>query len=220
MLNRIIPLLSKYVPTALAFKGIQKVSPKLKDFATSSIASGYTADQVIGYLRSRVSGERNEEFGQRPEEQASKAQVENSKQLPNALQTGAALGGAALGGLGGAAISGLSNLSGQENQSLQPDEIQQMPQQQRQLPYNQQKLIGETPRNPVPQQGEVIIPPITSMQQQQAKKQGALSKFQGHKKKQSMVDELYDQYQQGYGNKKKQEVDEAILESLAKILEM
>lgn len=219
MINRIIPLLNKYIPTALAFKGIQKINPKLQKFASGAIAAGYTTDQVVDYLRNRMSGERDEDFGQRPEEQASKAQVQNSKQLPQALQAGASLAGGALGGLAGLASMGID---GQQNQSIQPDEIQQMPNQQpqRQLPYNQQRLIGETPRNPVPQEGEVITPPITPMQQQQAQRQGALSKFQNHKKKQSMADELYNQYQQGYGNKKNQGVDQAILESLAKILEM
>jgi hypothetical protein len=65
MLNRILPLLNKYIPTALAFQGIQKISPTLKKFATGAVASGYTTDQVIDYLRNRVSGERNEDFGSR-----------------------------------------------------------------------------------------------------------------------------------------------------------
>lgn len=188
MLSRIIPLLSKYIPTALAFKGIQKVSPKLKNFATNAVASGYTADQVIGYLRSSVSGERNEEFGQRPEEQASKAQVENSKQLPNALQTGAALGGAALGGLGGAALSGLSALGGQEQ-----------------------------PQNPM-EGGQQIPSQSTLKEEMQNPKENAMQKFQQHQAAQQLR-----KMQQGHQPKQqeqKQDVDQALLAALQKILQM
>ena len=155
MISRIIPLLNKYIPTALAFKGIQKINPKLQKFASGAIAAGYTTDQVVDYLRNRISGEHNEEFGQRPEEQASKAQVENSKQLPRALATGATLAGGALGGLAGLASMGMD---GKQNQAVQPDEIQQMPQQQQQgqiqgqqqgqLPYNQQRGLPNMPQQP------------------------------------------------------------------------
>ncbi len=232
MINKILPFLNRLLPTKLAYDALQKANPKLKKFATGAIAAGYTIDQTMDFLRDKFTPEQTEDFGGRPDEKAAARQVENSKQLPKALMKGASLAGGALGGLAAIGMDGNED----QDQAIRPDEIQQMPQQQqqRQLPYNQQRLqIGETPMNPIPQQGEVITPPISPQQQQQAKKQTALNKFQGHKQNQQIrqmqqnqpnqqerIIQAQQQYAQKEAQKKSKITDEAIIAALEKLLQM
>lgn len=218
MINKILPFLNRLLPTKLAYDALQKANPKLKKFATGAIASGYTIDQTMDFLRDRFLPEENKEgFGQRPDEKAAAQQVENSKQLPRALMTGASLAGGALGGLAAMGMGG----GNQQNQGIRPDEITQQPRQPLQVSGRQP--LGITEQNQgIPQEGSTIVPPIYPHQQQQAKKQGALQKFKKHQKPR-LADELYDQFQEGYGNKQqdqKQQIDQAILESLSNLLNM
>lgn len=46
-------LLSNLLPVAIAMKGLENVSPKMKSFLASAGAAGYTADQTLDFLRSQ-----------------------------------------------------------------------------------------------------------------------------------------------------------------------
>lgn len=204
MINKILPFLNRLLPTKLAYDALQKANPKLKKFATNAIASGYTIDQTMDFLRDRFMPEENGEgFGNRPDEKAAARQVENSKQVPKAIQAGATLAGGALGGLAGLASMGMEGSNQEEAQNPMAG-AQQVP--------SQSALRDE--EHPIQMPNKINA------------KQQALQKFKQHQqpqKKQKMVDELYDQYQQGYGNKKQsqdQDVDQALLAALQKILQM
>jgi hypothetical protein len=61
--------------------------------------------------------ENGEGFGNRPDEKAAARQVENSKQVPKAIQAGATLAGGALGGLAGLASMGMEGSNQEEAQN-------------------------------------------------------------------------------------------------------
>lgn len=97
MINKILPLLNRLVPPAMAFKGLQKIDPRIGKFLTNSVSYGYGLDQSLDYLRNRFSPEEEPRTGNlNPQEKAGKRIVEQS-QLPgkvakNAAQLGIAAG--------------------------------------------------------------------------------------------------------------------------------
>ena len=46
-----IPLLSRFVPSDLAAKGLGKIDPKMKDFLNKAIGYGYSAETALNFLR-------------------------------------------------------------------------------------------------------------------------------------------------------------------------
>lgn len=54
ILSKAIPLLNKYVPPALAIKGLSKIDNRLSSFIQDSLTAGYTTDAVIDFLRSSI----------------------------------------------------------------------------------------------------------------------------------------------------------------------
>ena len=59
--SRILPLLSSYVPTDLAMKGLSKVSPKLHDFLKRGMSYGLNVEDGIQYLREKFEQPEKEE---------------------------------------------------------------------------------------------------------------------------------------------------------------
>jgi hypothetical protein len=122
MINKILPLLNRFVPSALAFKGIQKIDPRIGKFL--DIAGGiYGADAALDFVRNKFQPEQIETGGRqlRPDEEASQQQIANSRQLPNLIgniaKTGAALaGGAGLAKLGAQALQPQEQLAGPSEQ--------------------------------------------------------------------------------------------------------
>lgn len=60
LINRILPLLSEYVPEELAKKGIAKVSPKLGQFVESATNLGHDFYEVRDFIRGKASEQEEE----------------------------------------------------------------------------------------------------------------------------------------------------------------
>lgn len=117
MLNRITPLLNRLVPVGLAYKGLQKLDPRIGKFLSGAAGAGYGAEEAIDFMRDKYAPDQNSGGQLRPDEAASNQQVENSKFIPK-LAAGAA--GAALGGVGGlAAGTAFDALTGEEQGAQQ-----------------------------------------------------------------------------------------------------
>lgn len=141
MINRILPFLNRLLPPALAFKGLQKLDPRIGKFLTVA-AGSYGVDGALDFLRDKFQTESSKAGEQRtrsnlgtgnlrPDEEAVYQQVQNSRQIPNLLmnaaKTGAGIaGGAGLAGLGAQALGGL----------MEGDQAQQIGQQ---TPSEQQR---------------------------------------------------------------------------------
>lgn len=204
-MSSILPLLNKLVPVGLAIKGLEKVDPRYKTFFSGAFSAGYGADQAMEYLQNKITGNNDEqqrlERGKaqgtlRPDEAAGLAQVKQSENIKNLIQTGAGLGAGALGGAAALAANGASG-------AVNPSEITRMPPGQgvpKQIGMGQQqRQIGLTPQPGVPPQGSSIVPPISPMQQGQAQKISAMQRFQEHQQKKSMLQQEAERFQQGYG---------------------
>lgn len=125
MLNRILPLINKYVPTALAAKGLEKVDSRFGKFIQAGLASGYSMDSVIDYVRGQFGNEGlGEQQGNlRPDQLAANTAIRQSKTPGKLLQGAASIGAGTLGGTA-ALASGLIGGMDEQQQS-----IQQSPQQ-------------------------------------------------------------------------------------------
>lgn len=142
MINRITPFLNQLIPAGIAAKGLEKVDSRLGKFVQRALASGYTIDAAMDFLRNNL-GEDNQrqselQRGQqsgtlRPDEEASLQMINESQQPQKLLGTAATLGGAALGGGLGAGLGlagqALEGNSGQLGQSPDPSGQMQQPEQ-------------------------------------------------------------------------------------------
>lgn len=111
MINRILPLLNKLLPNDIAFKGLQKLDPRIGRFLNIAGAA-YGADAALDFLRNKFQGSPQVDQSQmRPEEQAAQAQIANSRQLPNFIMGTAKgiAGGAGLAGLGAQALGSITD---------------------------------------------------------------------------------------------------------------
>lgn len=75
ILSKIIPFLSKHIPTALAIKGIQRVAPKIGKFLQASMNQGHPIEEVFTFLKDKA-GIKDQDFAQNDEE----AQMEKQAQ--------------------------------------------------------------------------------------------------------------------------------------------
>jgi hypothetical protein len=60
LINRILPLLSEYVPEELAKKGIAKISPKLGNFVESATNLGHDFYEVRDFIRGKAAEQEEE----------------------------------------------------------------------------------------------------------------------------------------------------------------
>lgn len=109
------PLLSKFVPIAVALKGISKINPKARKFIEDASVYGYGGDQILEFLRNQLGhpdAERERlESGApnlRPDEKASLEQMNQREAPGRAIQHTLAAGA----GIG----AGLAGLEGEEEQ--------------------------------------------------------------------------------------------------------
>lgn len=129
MIDRILPLLNKFVPIGIAVKGLEKVSPKLKSFLGGATAAGYSANEAIDFLRDQFSRPHMKQpgSGARPDEQAAFNRRQHEEAPQRAAQGVASIGAAGLGGLGAAALTGAGQIANQVTSNQQPDQSSQQP---------------------------------------------------------------------------------------------
>jgi hypothetical protein len=128
MISRILPLLNRLIPQGIAMKGLSKLNPRIGSFLTNATAAGYSANEVMDFLRQQTGIESSE--GLRPDEAAAATRVQQGKAIPRAIGTAAKVG---LGASGIAAIPEvIGNMfqgQGQEQQGEQQEQgniIQQL----------------------------------------------------------------------------------------------
>lgn len=112
LIGRLVPFLNKLIPSSLAIKGISKIDSGLGRFVQNALTVGYTADNVIDYLRNKVvpSGEDLERKRLLSRQQSGKARPDETTALLNqrepdsgkkALSVAAGIGAGLMGLKGG-----------------------------------------------------------------------------------------------------------------------
>lgn len=149
LLARAVPLLNKLIPSSLAVKGLSKINPKLATFVTDSLAAGYTADNVLDYLRNRLTSSGEQMEKQRLEGASSLTPQERNILHKRNQEAGAGKLAATAIGLG----TGLSGLARDEeqDQSMQTQGAQSPQMLQRQQPpaFSQQPpALPQKPQTP------------------------------------------------------------------------
>ncbi len=69
-IKRILPLLNKAVPTALAAKGLSKIDPRLGEFFKLLFSNGYNIDQGVDFLREKIGDQKPVEQTNAPPQEA------------------------------------------------------------------------------------------------------------------------------------------------------
>lgn len=143
MITKILPFLNDLIPTALAFKGISKLNPKIGKYLSAATAAGYGAKEALGYLKEQFGGEEDQR-GLRPDEQAANARVSQGGQIPRAIGKAAQIGASATGaGLAASALPEvIGGLFGGKEEQAQSTENQQA-QPQAQQPGQEQSIIHQ-----------------------------------------------------------------------------
>lgn len=152
MLNKILPLLSKYIPKDIASKGLSKIDKNLGKFIAASTASGYSIDQVLDFLRDNSGFGNDSENNSSPyrgdlniEERVSLKRANQPNDVGKVLKN-IGKAGAAAGILGAAGMSGLGTAS-----SILPDEILGAEEEQRQIPYQDRQQLEYDPYDKRPE---------------------------------------------------------------------
>ncbi len=133
MLNRVLPLLSNFIPASIAAKGLEKVDSRFGKFIQGALASGYSIDTVLDFVKSK-SGLESENFEQnrlagsmrqgtaQPHEKASFEQMRQSEIPGKAIGSAAVIGGGALGGLSALNKSSEAQETPQEQKPIQQNQ--------------------------------------------------------------------------------------------------
>lgn len=169
MLNRIIPLLNKFIPVSLAVKGLGKVDKRFVNYFEGAAIAGFGADQALDYLREKFESpadesERNRLGNKvargtaRPDEMASSKEFERANTIKKGAQTAATLGAAAL---GAPALAGLIGGQGGE------EELQQPTPEEKGFQYPQHTAGGKQSNLPNPLASQAQTPPTGQQQQPQ-----------------------------------------------------
>lgn len=74
--SKIMPFLSKYIPTDLAIKGISKISPKIGSFLQKGLSMGLDAKEGLDFIKEKFEGKE-------PEEKKNKTENIISQHSPN-----------------------------------------------------------------------------------------------------------------------------------------
>lgn len=62
-LNRVLPMLSKYIPEDLAIKGLSKIDPRFGTFINKAMQAGKSFDEVRDFIGEKAMGENEESKG-------------------------------------------------------------------------------------------------------------------------------------------------------------
>lgn len=81
LLTRAVPFLNNLIPAGLAVRGISSINPRLANFVTTSLSSGYTADNIMEYLRDKIGSPSEEE-----EREGLKSRVASGMARPDELK--------------------------------------------------------------------------------------------------------------------------------------
>lgn len=83
VLKRIVPLLSKLVPSGMAAKGLAKIDPRFGKFVQGAMDTGYTQEDALNFLREKLeeSPEREIETGPKVKPPSSKDKGEAVKKF-------------------------------------------------------------------------------------------------------------------------------------------
>ncbi len=76
--SRIMPFLNSIIPQSIALKGLKKVAPKIGQFIDKTMENGFSADNVLGFLRDQFSS-KEEKISPKTEENPQN-QPENKNQ--------------------------------------------------------------------------------------------------------------------------------------------
>lgn len=226
MIDKILPLLNRLIPSSLAIKGLQKLDPRMGKFLDHA-TSIYGADAAINFLRDELSPP-SPDNTLRLDEQAAQQRKRQSDLPLRALGTLAKAGGAlALGGLGGGALSAADSLQGE----LLPPEQEQQQQQMKGLPYNQQRALPGRGEAGYEQQASVPNEAVEMGYNRSPDfvKREAYKKYLQHKnesekkknpEKKSFMQDIGDRFENQYGKMEEDNIDDALLAALNKILKM
>lgn len=122
-MKRILPLLNKLLPPGLAFKGLQKLDPKIGRFLTSATAAGYGTNETLNFMRDMFTPNQEQTDPGAPLfKQAEQRNVSEQRNISNKLNTAIGTGvGLAAGGstlqAGGSLLSGMMGGSSEEQQT-------------------------------------------------------------------------------------------------------
>lgn len=121
MIQKILPLLNRLIPSQIARKGLEKKLPHLSNYFGGMAAAGYGLDTALDFLRDQATP--IDEPNLRLDEQAAKREVKQGELLGNTL---GALGKGAIGaGAAGAAVTALPSVIGNLFGGEKPEEPQQ-----------------------------------------------------------------------------------------------
>lgn len=133
MIQRILPFLSQFIPTALAAKGLGKIDPRLSNFFSSAAAAGYGTDAALGFLRRKLGNPAAQEEEQRLEQGEGQGTLrpDEAASLQRIRQAGAPLemaqkGISALAGLGAGAAT-IPKAQPEEQQQVQAQPRMEVP---------------------------------------------------------------------------------------------
>lgn len=115
MISRLLPLLSTLIPGNIASKALSKINPNIANFFQGAALGGYGIDESLDFLREKFENpstrqeknrlKKGEAQGTlRPDEKSSLQTINQSQNIPNAIESLIKGGGRALGGLTGVSL--------------------------------------------------------------------------------------------------------------------
>lgn len=157
LISRALPFLSKYIPFNIASKGLKKIDPRFGNFIESSVASGYTANEIMDFIRQKIGHPEREALENkkslRPDEKASLERLRQQERPVKAAQGALALGAGVAGGL-------LGMGGGEGSQSVNPDQVLPAENQQGQLGYQPQQSLPSPEQAGYEQQAPIPTGPV------------------------------------------------------------
>ena len=214
MINKVLPLLNEFLPSALAIKGLSKVDPRISNFLTGALSAGYGADAAIDFLRDRLSTtaqkserrrleSRVERGTARPDEMAGLNRIETSEQVPR-LAANLATGAAGLaGGLLGARAGAKGKEVSEAGIPVQPSSSAHIRSQREHGPFEQgpeQGVMGPLREGHDPRYAMGPNPQPQHPQHPKGEREKALQAHSEMNKKKRLIDKLIEEFEQEYGD--------------------
>lgn len=86
VLDRITPLLSNFIPAALAAKGISMISPRIGKFLRGITSSGFNLNEGLQYLRGQLGIEDEQEEEEQPQSDPYQPLLDKANQMQQGLE--------------------------------------------------------------------------------------------------------------------------------------